>query len=198
VAALAPPSSFRTPPTSPILSSGASTSTTVVTLPASGSEPGSPPPPTATYTHAIADPTRIVIPSAEVDTDLMAVGLQDDGDVELPPYGHAAWYKLGPAPGAIGPAVILGHYDSSRGRDVFYRLKDLQPGDAIFVYGTEEDVALFLVDSIELVPKTQFPSARVWSDTKEPVIRLVTCGGEYDRASGHYLANLIVYGHLAK
>ena len=161
-------------------------------------DPGSSPPSTATYTHTIADPTRIVIPNAEVDTDLMAVGLQDDGDVELPPYGHAAWYKLGPAPGAIGPAVILGHYDSTRGQDIFYHLKDLQPGDAIFVHGTEEDVALFLVDSVELVPKTQFPTERVWSDAEEPVIRLVTCGGEYDRASGHYLANLIVYGHLAK
>jgi sortase (surface protein transpeptidase) len=105
---------------------------------------------------------------------------------------------VGPAPGAPGPAVIVGHFDTKKGPDVFYRLRNLTKGDEVLVYDTNGDVATFVVDSLELVLKAELPTERIWRNTPEPVIRLITCGGEFDRSTGHYLSNTIVYGHLAQ
>jgi sortase (surface protein transpeptidase) len=151
---------------------------------------------TTIYTHAIADPVRIRIPAIEADAEIVKVGVAGDGSMEVPDFGLAAWFSVGPAPGAPGPAVIVGHVDSKKGPDVFYDLKDLQPGDEIHIYDRSGDVATFVVDSSEKVPKTELPTERIWLDTPEPVIRLVTCGGEFNRRTGHYLSNIIIYGHL--
>ncbi|MFH0917350.1 MAG: sortase [bacterium] len=153
---------------------------------------------TTIYIHAIPHPVRIVIPAIEVDATTIDVGLLDGGDMEVPPFGKAGWYALGPAPGAGGPAVLVAHVDSTKGPDVFYRLKDLKPGDEILVYGEDGDLATFVMDTKEQQLKSELPVERIWSDTWEPVIRLITCGGEFDRDSRHYLSNVIVYGHLTK
>lgn len=153
---------------------------------------------TTVYVHAIPDPVRIVIPAIDVDAEVIHVGLREDGDMDVPPFGLAAWYKLGPAPGAGGPAVIVAHVDTKKGPDVFYDLKNLKPGDQILVYGKDGDRATFVVDYREQQLKSELPTDRIWNDTWEPVIRLITCGGDFDRSSGHYLSNVIVYGHLAK
>jgi sortase (surface protein transpeptidase) len=116
--------------------------------------------------------------------------------MDVPPFGLAGWYRLGPAPGANGPAVIVAHVDTKKGPDVFYHLKDLKPGDEILVYDESGDAARFVVDSSELVLKSDLPTARIWVDSWQPLIRLITCGGKFDRSTGHYLSNTIVYGHL--
>ncbi len=141
---------------------------------------------------------RVIIQAVEIDAVLMEVGLLEEGVAEVPPFGKAAWYKLGPAPGANGPAVLLGHVDSKKGPDVFYRLRDVKPGDMVFVYGEDGDVAIFSVDGKEQVLKTDLPTERIWNGSQQPLIRLITCGGEFDRSTGHYLSNLIVYGHLVR
>jgi sortase (surface protein transpeptidase) len=153
---------------------------------------------TTIYTHEIPDPIRIVIPAIEVDAEVISVGLLENGDMDVPPFGLAGWYNLGPAPGAKGPAVIVAHVDTKKGPDVFYHLKELEPDDEILVYGEDGDVATFVVESKEQQLKSELPTDRIWDDTWEPVIRLITCGGEFDRHWGHYLSNVIVYGHLVK
>jgi len=153
---------------------------------------------TTIYVHPIPQPVRIVIPAIRVDAKVIPVGLLENGDMEVPPFGLAGWYKLGPAPGASGPAVIVAHVDSKKGPDVFYNLKELKPGDEIMVYGEDGDLAVFAMDSKEQELKTDLPVDRIWNNTKEPVIRLITCAGEFNRKTGHYLSNLIVYGHLVR
>ncbi len=153
---------------------------------------------TTIYTHEIPDPVRIVIPAIEVDAEVISVGLLENGDMDVPPFGLAGWYNLGPAPGAKGPAVIVAHVDTKKGPDVFYHLRELGSGDEILVYGGDGDVATFVVDSKEQQLKSELPTDRIWNDTWQPVIRLITCGGEFDRDWGHYLSNVIVYGHLVK
>jgi sortase (surface protein transpeptidase) len=152
----------------------------------------------AIYAHGINDPVRIVIPAIKVDAQMVHVGLKEDGAMDLPPYGLAAWYKLGPAPGARGPAVIIGHVDSQKKADVFHDLKNLKPGDVILVFDSNGDSAQFETDSSEMVLKDQLPTDRIWADTYQPVLRLITCGGKWDASIGHYLSNLIVYAHLVK
>jgi LPXTG-site transpeptidase (sortase) family protein len=145
----------------------------------------------------IPDPVRIVIPSIHVDAAVVPVGVANDGSMEIPQYTKTGWFKVGPTPGAPGPSVIVGHVSSKKGRGAFYSLSKLKAGDEFYVYRSSGTRATFVVVSTETVLKTKLPTERIWNDTQEPVIRLVTCGGQWDKASGHYLSNVIVYGKLA-
>jgi sortase (surface protein transpeptidase) len=155
-----------------------------------------PPTTTTVYTHAIASPSRIVIPAIGVDAETVAVGIAKDGGMEVPKVGLTGWYRLGPAPGAPGPAVIVSHVSYGGKKGVFYDLKRLEPGDEILIYGDNGDHAVVIVDSKEITLKTELPTERIWNKTQDPVIRLVTCGGRFDPKTRHYLSNVIVYGHL--
>ena len=170
-------------PSNPVSSASSSTSSSTTTT---------------IYTHALPDPVRVVIPAIDVDSELIPVGILEDGFMEVPPFGLAGWYDLGPRPGDNGPAVLVAHVDTTKGPDVFYHLKDLEAGDEVMVHDSSGDVATFVVDSKEQQLKVELPVDRIWNDTQEPVIRLITCGGDFDRKSRHYLSNVIVYGHLAE
>jgi sortase (surface protein transpeptidase) len=151
---------------------------------------------TTIYVHPILDPVRVVIPAIGVDATILKVGVQSDGNMEVPPFGYAGWFRVGPAPGEPGPAVVVAHVDTKKGPDVFYRLDELKPGDVVQISNENGDTATFVVDWSELVPKTDLPTKRIWENTPDPVIRLITCGGEFDRSTGHYKSNTIVYAHL--
>ena len=148
-----------------------------------------------------ARPTRITIARVGIHADVLALGLNQDGGVGVPPAKEplmAAWYDRGPAPGQAGPAVITGHVDSRfapGNRAAFYELGAVRPGDAIDVTRADKRVAVFLVDSVALVPKADFPTREVYGPTRYAALRLITCGGHYDRRTG-YADNVIVYAHL--
>lgn len=145
----------------------------------------------------VQQPARIRIPAIEVDAPIVGVGLLDSGEMEVPDPGLAGWYDLGPRPGAPGPSVIAAHVDSYRGPDVFYRLRELEPGDVIEVHGAGGDIARFVVESSEQELKEALPADRIWNDTTEPVLRLITCGGDFDRSRRSYRSNIIVYAALS-
>jgi hypothetical protein len=141
-----------------------------------------------------AQPEAVVIPAIGVSSPLVRLGLQPDRRMEVPEdYAVAGWYTGGPRPGDRGPAVIAGHVDSKRGPAVFYRLGELRQGDLIVVGYPGRAEARFRVERTERHPKRSFPTARVYGDTAGPALRLVTCGGSFDRASGHYRDNVIVF-----
>jgi sortase (surface protein transpeptidase) len=147
-------------------------------------------------------PVRLEIPSIGVDTGLMELGREPDGTVEVPKGPHqwdmAGWYAEGTRPGDPGSAVILGHVDSRRdGPAVFYRLRELRPGDQITVTRADGSTVGFTVERTEQYPKTRFPTDDVYYPTLTPGLRLVTCGGSFDPAAGHYRSNVIVFARLA-
>jgi sortase (surface protein transpeptidase) len=150
--------------------------------------------PTALRRH-VGRPTRLQVPAIEVDERLDGVGLKADGAMETPAFGDAGWYDLGPRPGAAGPAVIVAHVHGPAGDDVFARLDALRPGDPITVRRTD-GASTFVVDSVEQTPKEALPYDRIWADTDEPVLRLITCGGKPDPVTRMYPDNTIVYAHL--
>jgi len=144
-------------------------------------------------------PARIQIPAIHVSAPVMEVGRTTDGSVQVPPLevrNLTGWYKYGPAPGQMGASVILGHVDSYQGISVFYYLKDLIQGEQISVTLSDGAVANFVVDGLEKVTKTDFPTRNVYGNVPYPGLRLVTCGGPFDASSGHYLDNIIVYAHM--
>jgi sortase (surface protein transpeptidase) len=141
-----------------------------------------------------ARPEAVVIPAIGVSAPLIRLGLQPDRRMKVPEdYSVAGWYKGGPRPGEPGPAVIVGHVDSKRGPAVFYRLGELRRGDVVVVRYPSALEVRFRVERTERHPKAAFPTGRVYGDTAGATLRLVTCGGTFDRASGHYRDNVIVF-----
>jgi sortase (surface protein transpeptidase) len=113
--------------------------------------------------------------------------------MQLPNPGQVGWYRLGPRPGAPGPAVLIGHVDNRTGPDVFYRLRQLRPGDQILISQSDGTTSRFLVGRLEQHPKTALPTSRIWTTTTRPVLRLITCGGPFNYATRHHRDNVIVY-----
>lgn len=143
----------------------------------------------------VGRPTRLLIPAIGVDEALHGVGLKPDGAMETPDFGSAGWYEPGPRPGAAGPAVLVAHVHGPAGDDVFARLHELGPGDRVTVRRTD-GVATFVVDRTEQVPKESLPHDRIWNDTDQSVLRLITCGGTPDPVTRMYPDNTLVYAHL--
>jgi sortase (surface protein transpeptidase) len=144
-------------------------------------------------------PVRLEIPGIGVSTALEQLGRARDRTVEVPSdWDVAGWYAGGPRPGDPGSAVVLGHVDSRTGPAVFYRLGELRPGDRVEIVRADGSRVVFRVDRTEVYPKTRFPTADVYYPTLTPMLRLVTCGGPFDRATGHYRDNLIVFATLVR
>ena len=158
-----------------------------------GPGPRNLPPATTVTTAPVPDPVRIEIPAIDVDARVVAVGLKPDGALDVPDFGLAGWYDPGPRPGEVGPAVVVAHVDTRSGPDVFARLSELEAGDRIVVHGRDGTAQTFVAEHSEQTPKDQLPADRIWADTNRPVLRLVTCGGSFDRTTGHYRDNVIVY-----
>lgn len=147
----------------------------------------------------VPSPRRLRIPAIGVDSRLQLLGRNADGSVEVPlAWDVAGWFSRGPAPGERGPAVMLGHVDSRSGPAVFYRLRELEGGDAIFVEHEQGRVSKFVVDRLEQFDKNKFPTKVVYFPTLKPVLRLITCGGDFDQSSGHYRDNIIVFASFRR
>lgn len=153
--------------------------------------------PEAATEPAIGETTRLVIPAIDVDASVVGVGQRADGSLDVPDFGLAGWYTPGPMPGSPGPAVIAAHVDSRSGPDVFFRLRELEPGDVITVLDEAGESVDFVVEHREQTPKDALPVDRIWNDTDEPVLRLITCGGDFDRSVRSYRSNVIVYASKA-
>jgi sortase (surface protein transpeptidase) len=141
-----------------------------------------------------ATPVRVVIPRIGVDAPLIRLGLDGDGALEVPErFDVAGWWTGGARPGERGPAVIAGHVDSKTGPAVFYAIGTLRRGDRVIVRRRDGSSVRFRVRRSERYAKQRFPTRRVYGPTRRPELRLITCSGTFDRASGHYLDNTVVY-----
>jgi Sortase domain len=142
-------------------------------------------------------PTGLVIPAIGVRTRLVRLGLTASGALQVPASASVAgWYTGSPRPGATGAAVIAGHIDSYLGPGVFFRLRELHPGDLVYVRRGRASLAVFRVTAVQTVLKVRFPSVDVYGPVPNSQLRLITCGGTFDPATGHYLSNVIVFAVL--
>ena len=146
-------------------------------------------------------PVSVDIPAIGVTSRLLHLGLNTDGTIQVPSLvtsaGEAAWYEYSATPGQIGASVIEGHVDSYQGPAVFYRLGALRPGDTIDVTLADGITAIFRVTGVREYPKSNFPAKAIYGATDYAALRLITCGGVFDYASGHYLSSTVVFASLA-
>lgn len=144
-------------------------------------------------------PVRLRIPSLRVDAPVGSVGTMPDRSVEVPDrWEEVGWFEGGARPGEDGPAALLGHVDSKAGPAVFVRLPQVERGALIEVADAEGGVVRFAVDRVEQFPKTKFPTEAVYLPALRPELRLITCGGAFDRSTGHYVDNIVVYASPAR
>ena len=169
--------------------------------------------PSATSSAAVVEPTaptstQLILPAAAPErlhiprlaltaTFTEALGLNEDRTIEVPEsFASVGWYRYGPTPGELGPAVVLGHVDSYRGPAVFYSLGQLRPGDEIRIDRADGTTATFAVTRLARHAQSAFPTAAVYGDIDHAGLRLITCSGTYDRGTLRYSHNLIVYAEL--
>jgi hypothetical protein len=146
-----------------------------------------------------ATPVELRIDAIDAESALVPLGLNPDRTVSVPPVSQplqASWYRLGPTPGALGPAVILGHINGNGQDGIFARLHELRPGDEVKVSRADGKTALFTVTRLDQVSKDAFPTQAVYGDTNAAELRLITCGGSFDKAKHSYRDNIIVYAAL--
>jgi sortase (surface protein transpeptidase) len=147
----------------------------------------------------VARPASLVIPAIGVRTGLVRLGLTASGALQVPSTTTVAgWYTGSARPGATGAAVIVGHIDSLTGPGIFFRLHLLHPGNRVYVRRADGTLAVFQVTSVRSYLKSQFPTVAVYGPVPYAELRLITCGGAFDDATGHYLSNVIVDATLVQ
>lgn len=128
---------------------------------------------------------------------LTGLGLQADGTMQVPTDATTVgWYTRAPTPGSLGPAVLAGHVDYRRQPGTFRRLADLEPGASVDVDRADGITAVFTVGRVERYAKTRFPTEAVYGAINRAGLRLITCGGSFDSATGHYEDNVVVFADL--
>jgi hypothetical protein len=145
-------------------------------------------------------PVSVDIPAIGVHSRLLHLGVNADGSIQVPSLttsaDEAAWFKYSATPGEIGASVIEGHVDSYQGPAVFFRLGALRPGDTIDVTLADGVTAIFRVTGVREYLKDKFPAKTIYSAADYAALRLITCGGTFDYATGHYLSSTVVYASL--
>ncbi len=143
---------------------------------------------------AAVRPVTIAIPALGVDGPLEKLAADPvSGELKAPDDpSKAGWYAAGVIPGDAGPAVVGGHVDSRSGPGVFFQLQQLQPGDEIAIARSDGRTVRFAVTTVARFPKAEFPTAAVYGPAPGPELRLVTCGGQFDRVARSYRDNIVV------
>ena len=139
-------------------------------------------------------PAAVSVPAIGLDAPLIGLGIADDGAMEVPvDADDVGWFTGGGKPGGRGPTVIAAHVDSASGPAVFARLDELVLGDRVDVTTVDGGVVSYAVTEVVDVPKAEFPTTRVFGAQPTDRLRLITCGGVFDRGSGHYDQNRVVF-----
>ncbi|QEU94161.1 class F sortase [Streptomyces kanamyceticus] len=150
---------------------------------------------------APARPERVDVPALKVRAPVAARGLDAEGAIDPPPFeqpGTVGWYGGGTRPGAPGAALLVGHVDTETEPAVFYDLSALRPGEKVGVSREDGTVAEFTVEDVRVLARDRFDAKKAYGPHEEgrAELRLITCGGTFDRATRTYTANVVVSAYL--
>lgn len=164
-----------------------------------GSLASLPGPGAAAATVPVHDPAPVAvnIDSIGVHAGIVNLVLGHDGTLGVPgDFGAVGWWSQASTPGAPGAAVLVGHVDSYKSAAVFYRLRDLAPGATVAVRRADASTVTFVVDALRQYPKDRLPTQLLYGPTAAPTLRLITCGGAFDRTHHSYEDNVVAFAHL--
>ena len=188
-------------PTSDTKETQPSSSTTTTTMPTTVPAPTTAIAPIVTYLadisvlapSPVAAPTRVIIAALDIDGPVNPVGVNDAGQLDVPPDARSlVWYRHGSSPGGPGSAVIAGHLNWRGATGIFARLDETPLGATITVVYDDGSQRDFIVSAVELVPKPAVAVDGIFAREGEPLLRLITCGGEFEKAVRSYRSNVVV------
>ncbi|MFD9353263.1 class F sortase [Streptomyces sp. NPDC060031] len=150
---------------------------------------------------AAAAPARVDVPSMGIQAPVMARDLDPQGAIDPPPYeqpGSVGWWRGGPQPGAAGTALMVGHVDTKSKPAVFYGLSSARSGDKVRVVRADGSVAEFTIEDVRVHERAGFDPDKAYGQRVKgrAELRLVTCGGTYDKTIKQYTANVVVSAYL--
>ncbi|MGP3933242.1 class F sortase [Nonomuraea sp. KM88] len=141
-----------------------------------------------------AAPVRLRVPAIKLSTKMIPLRLDAERRLVAPKaFDRVGWNEAGPEPGERGVAVVAGHVDSTTGPAVFYRLRHLRKGDRVHVDRADGSTVTFVVGRVTRYPKSRVPDKEVYHGGAGAELRLITCGGTFDRARRSYRDNVIVF-----
>jgi hypothetical protein len=152
------------------------------------------PPPTTTSTTFLPQkvpPTALTINDLSISQPILAVGLEEDGSMEVPDVEDIGWYLHGAVPGRPGATVIVAHVYWAGTPGPFYQLGKLEPGARIDV-GVEDIVHSYVVVERTMYDKDALPRS-LWRNSGPETLVLITCGGDYNRSTRRYEQNIVIY-----
>ena len=138
-------------------------------------------------------PLSITIPAIGVDVPIRSVGLEQDGQLEIPDETEVGWYGLGSSPGEAGASVLAGHVSWNRTTGPFFRLAELEPGATIGVGLADGTTREYQVVERAQYPKQELPVDRIWTTAGPETLVLITCGGAFNPDIHRYFDNIVVY-----
>lgn len=142
-------------------------------------------------------PKSLHVEAIGINASFVEIGRLADDSLEVPSsFDAVGWYKDSPTPGEIGPAVVVGHLDSPKNIAVFWRLHELQPGQIIEVARADNSIAKFRVDEVSQFSQDSFPTERVYGAIDYAGLRLITCGGQFNKATQNYSHNTVVFASM--
>jgi sortase (surface protein transpeptidase) len=142
--------------------------------------------------------TSLRVPSLGIDSPIVGVRVGPDRQLGTPPLDRpklVGWYQDGPSPGETGTAIAVGHRDTRTGAAVFAALAQLDPGGRIEARRADGRTAVYTVDRVRVFDKARFPDKEVYGPSRRPELRVLTCGGLFNRRTG-YTSNVVVFAHL--
>lgn len=138
-------------------------------------------------------PLSIRIGDLELDNPVRAVGIEEDGQLEVPDETEVGWYQYGSAPGLPGATVLAAHVSWNRKIGPFHQLGNLEPGAQVDVVADDGSVRVYEVVERAVYDKDELPRDRIWTTTGDESLVLITCGGSYNPDIRRYRQNIVVY-----
>jgi hypothetical protein len=131
---------------------------------------------------------------------VVSVGVATNGGLGIPADPSVVgWWAGGGSPGqSSGATVLTGHIDSAAsGPGALFRLQDVRPGAMVIVTAGGHTYR-YVVQATRAYLKTQLPAAAIFDQQVTPRLIIVSCGGPFDAATGHYLDNIVAYALPAR
>lgn len=140
-------------------------------------------------------PIHLKIPKINVDVELESVGFTKEGAVAIPQGPTLpAWFSLGPRPGDVGNAIIVGHFGWKNNIPaVFDDLHKLERGDKLSVLDEKGVVSTFVVTEIRTYEESDVASEVFISTDGKVHLNLITCSGVWNKTQKSYSTRLVVF-----
>ncbi|MEM1334250.1 MAG: class F sortase, partial [Actinomycetota bacterium] len=141
-------------------------------------------------------PRPVGVTTDRIDIDdfpIRDVGLEDDGQLEVPDETEIGWYRYGATAGRPGATVLAAHVSWNRTTGPFFQLGTMEPGDIVTVALDDGTARTYEVTERTMYDKDELPRDRIWRNTGPETLVLITCGGDFNPEIRRYRQNIVVY-----